>query len=292
MFQNSLICTDFSDGLDRLIHFVPSLARSGLKQIIFCHSVPLWEEGRIPRIDEEKILEAKKRLSEAFKAIPEGIEVKVEVLSGRPLETITALLETYKIDVIILGSSVRSLLQEKVFGSTSASLTKSTKTPLTIIRPQLITTYTQEELALRCQHLWHYLLIPYNGSATANYLIEQIEKYYQTKPEKFLKKCALVWAIDDATLQGIALDSKIQEAKEKLSSIEARLEALGLEVETEVRQGNPLQEVLNTACYYNITAIAIATDLRNKLLEWTVPSFPNELLRNSWFPLLLFPQKK
>lgn len=291
MFQSSLICTNLSDRIDRLTHFVPSLAKSGLKQIIFCHTVPLWEEGQIPRIDEEKIVEAQKKLSGALKAVPQGVEVKVEVRSGRALETITSILETSQPDVIILGSPVRSLLQEKIFGSTSAGLAKLAKKPLMIIRPQLIATYTEEELELRCQHLWRYLLIPYNGSATANYLIEEIEKFYQTRSEKFLDKCSLVWAIDDAALQGVVLDSKIQEAKAKLQSIKAKLEALGLEVETQVRQGNPLQEILNSACDYNVSAIAIASDLRNNLLEWTVPSFANELLRNSWFPLLLFPQK-
>ncbi|NEO51139.1 MAG: universal stress protein, partial [Moorea sp. SIO4A3] len=35
MFQHCLICTDFSDGLYRLVEFVPSLAAGGLKKIIF-----------------------------------------------------------------------------------------------------------------------------------------------------------------------------------------------------------------------------------------------------------------
>ena len=72
-------------------------------------------------------------------------------------------------------------------GSTSNALARQTEQPLTIIRPQLITTYTKEELALRCQHLWRYLLIPYNDSKAANYLIEQIKKYAANRPEKLLK---------------------------------------------------------------------------------------------------------
>ena len=54
MFESCLICTDFNDGLHRLMDFIPNLAAGGLKQIIFCHSVPLWEEGEVPRIDREK----------------------------------------------------------------------------------------------------------------------------------------------------------------------------------------------------------------------------------------------
>ena len=35
MFESCLICTEFSDGLERLAQFVPSLAKGGLKKIVF-----------------------------------------------------------------------------------------------------------------------------------------------------------------------------------------------------------------------------------------------------------------
>ncbi|MFM8299944.1 MAG: universal stress protein, partial [Microcystis aeruginosa] len=40
MFERALICTDLFDGLHRLVHCVPHLALSGLKQVIFLHSIP------------------------------------------------------------------------------------------------------------------------------------------------------------------------------------------------------------------------------------------------------------
>jgi nucleotide-binding universal stress UspA family protein len=170
MFQSCLICTDFTDGLYRFIDYVPSLAQCGLKKIVFFHSVPLWEQGEIPRIDEQKIEQAKERFQKALENVPSGLDVKIEVLSGKPLDTIPRVLKTHSVDVIMTGTPIRSLLKEKFFGSTSAGLAKSTSQPLNIIRPELITTYTSEELALRCQHLWRYLLIPYNDSDTARYL--------------------------------------------------------------------------------------------------------------------------
>ena len=176
MFQSCLICTDFTDGLYRFIDCVPDLAQCGLKKIVFFHSVPLWEEGEVPRIDKEKAEQAEQRLQKALKDIPDGVEVEVEVLSGKPLDTIPRVLKKHSIDVIMTGTPIKSLLQEKFFGSTSTGLAKVTSQPLNIIRPELITTYTLEELDLRCRHLWRYLLIPYNDSKTAKYLIEEIKK--------------------------------------------------------------------------------------------------------------------
>lgn len=144
MFQRCLICTDFSDGLDRLAEFVSSLAAGGIEQLIFLDSVPLWEEGEIPRIDQEAIEKAQHRFQERLKTIPDGVEVKVEVPSGRPVDTIPKVAKTNQVDLIIIGMPIQSLLQEKLFGSTAAGLAKACVTPLLIVRSQLVRTYTRD----------------------------------------------------------------------------------------------------------------------------------------------------
>ena len=292
MFQRCLICTDFSDGLHRLINFVPSLAGSGLKQLVFVHNVPIWEEGRVPRVDEEKVAAAKERLSEALKDVPQGVEVNIEVPSGRPLDTIPKILKKYQSDVILVGTPMRSVLQEKIGGSTSLGLAKQTPTPLMIFRPQLITTYTREELALRCQHLWRYLLIPYNDSETARYLIERFKEYAQNRQPGTLERCMLIWVVEDGVREKVIRENRLKEAQEKLETIKADLEQLDLTVNVEVRQGDPLPEILDAALVHDISAIAIATDYRSNFLDWTVPSCANEVLRRSWFPILFFSPKK
>ena len=94
--------------------------------------------------------------------------------------------------------------------------------------------------------------------------------------------------VDDPGRRAILKESHVQEAKEKLESTKADLEQLGLEVNIEVREGNPLQEILDAALVHDISAIAVGDDYRNQLLEWTAPSFASDLLCRSWFPLLLF----
>ena len=292
MFQSCLICTDFTDGLYRFLDCVPSLAQSGLKKIVFFHSVPLWEEGEVPRVDDEKIERAKQRFQKALDHAPSNVDVQIEVLSGKPLDTIPRVLKKHPVDVIMTGTPIRSLLQEKFFGSTSTGLAKATSQPLNIIRPELLTTYTLEELNLRCRHLWRYLLIPYNNSETARYLIEEIKKYAHNRPEDSLKQCILMSVIDDCGRNSILAEQRVEEAKANLQSVKKELEALNLEVNTLVKVGNPLQEITTAALDFDISAIAIATDYRNSLLQWTVRSFANDLMRSSWFPVLLFSPKK
>ena len=292
MFQSCLICTDFTDGLHRFIDCVPNLAQSGLNKIVFFHSVPLWEEGEVPRVDEEKIQQAKQRLEKALDNAPDNVEVIVEVLSGKPLDTIPRVIKKHPVDVIMTGTPIRSLLEEKFFGSTSTGLAKLTPQPLNIIRPELITTYTLEELDLRCRHLWRYLLIPYNDSKSARYLIEEIKKYAKDRPENSLKQCMLMSVVDDCGRKSLVAKQRVEESENQLASVKEELEALNIEVNTLVKVGDPLQEIFAAALDYDISAIAIATDYRNSLLQLTVRSFANDLMRRSWFPVLLFSPKK
>ncbi len=289
MFQRCLICTDFSDGLYRLAEFVPSLAAGGIQQIIFLHSVALWEEGEIPRINQEAIDKAQARLQQGLKNVPEGVEVKIEVPSGRPLDTITKAAKNYKADIILTGMPIQSLLQEKLFGSTTAGLARACTIPLLNLRPQMISTYTREELDLRCRHLFRYLLIPYDGSNAAQYLLQRVKQAAEPRPEKSLEKCMLLWVVDEGGRREIPKDYLLQDAQEKLKPVKAELEQLGLQVNAEVRLGNPYEQVLQATLEFDISAIAISSDNLGKRIEWPVRSFATELMRRSWHPVLFFP---
>ncbi len=293
MFQRCLICTDFTDGLDRFAHYVPSLASSGLNHIVFLHSVPYWAEGEIPHVDEEKVEAAKKHLQVALESVPDGLEVKVEVPSGKPSDTIPRVVKQENVEVVLAGTPIRSFLQEKVFGSTSLSLAQATSAPLLIFRPTHISVYTKEELNLRCQHLWRSLLIPYNDSKAAKYLIQQIKSYVENNPHSTLEECLLFWVISEGgRLPEEALENRKQEAEERIAEVKKELEGISLRVNSQVRLGNPTVEIVNAVMNEDVSAIAVGSDDRGGILQWTIPSLANEILRSSWYPVLFFSQAR
>lgn len=293
MFKRCLICTDFTDGLDRFASFVPSLSASGLNYIVFLHSVPYWEEAEIPHVKEEKVNAAKQQLSRALEEIPEGVEVKVEVPEGKPSDTIPRIVKQENIELVLAGTPIRSFLQEKVFGSTSVSLARATSAPLMIFRPNHISVYTKEELDLRCQHLWRSLLIPYNDSKAAKYLVEQIKECVKRDGNSNLQKAMLVWIINEGgRMPQETVEARKTEAQQRITEVKQDLESLGLEVETQVGVGNPTVEIINAVMTKDVSAIAVGSDDRGGLLQWTVPSLAEEILRSSWYPVLFFSQSQ
>jgi nucleotide-binding universal stress UspA family protein len=291
MFRRLIVCTDFSDGLQRLVDFVPSLAIAGVQHLTFLHCVPLNESGAIPRVDQDKMLAARDRLSGAIAQAPAGMDVKVVVECGRPTDTILKVAKEVHSDLIVVGTPVRGLLAEKIFGSTAIALYDRTPIPILALRPQLISTYTTEELSLRCQHLFRYLMLPYDGSETAKYLIEQI-KLHISQPNRVLEACYLCWVLDEGDRRGILREPKIQAAQAALTAVKAELISLNLRVETEVLLGSAVSEVLTASLEPDISAIAVCHRAKNQFLKMAVPSFTAELLRQSWHPVIYLPFQK
>jgi nucleotide-binding universal stress UspA family protein len=292
MFQRALICTDLKDSLDRLTQVIPALAAAGLQELMFFHTVPLLEDREIPKENTAGIAKAKAQLSEALSpealAQAASVAVKVVVESGRPVDNILHRVKSYAPDVMLLGMPVRSQLQEQLFGSTTMGLIKHLQTPLLILRPPLIATYRRDELSLRAQSLWSNLLIPYDGSTSAQYLVQQIQARVESSAPSPLKHCVLCWVIDDGLRKDRQSTDMMAQAEATLAETKVSLGALNIEVTTEIRQGSPVAAILASAQANDISAIAVCSS-HNSLLKWSVPSFTNAILRESWHPILHFP---
>ncbi len=290
MFKRVLICTDFTDSLQRLANFVPDLAKGGMEHIVFFHNVPLMTSREIPCVDEERVSEAHEVLAAAEVDVPAGTTVEIEIASGRASENIARAAKKYKPDIVFSGMPTRSALNEKLFGSTTLDMADKIDVPILIMRPQLVSTYREAELAQRCQNLFDYLLVPYDGSGSAKYLVSKIKEIIQAEPKGALETCTLCWVVDDGGR--ISSNSPMEKAQAELDRVKADLDDKGTEIKTEVRVGDPLEEIMKSGEMNDISAIAVCSGKSGGLLKLTVPSFTNAILRASWHPIIHFPRQK
>jgi len=289
MFQRALICTDFTDGMYRLAQFVPALAAGGLKSFMFFHNVPMETEREIPRVDPHQLDEPRQTLTNLLREVPDGVEVTVEVQMGRASDNILRLAKQFRADIIFLGTPTRTLLEEKLFGSTTVRITEKTDIPVLILRPQLMSTYTTAELELLCKYIFRYLLVPYDGSRGGQRLIERIQQRVTDNPDSVLERVRLVWVINDGLRQELmGEEAAIQQAEEQLDLLQSRLADLNLVVSTDVAAGDPLEKILKMAETHDISAIATCSG-GGGFLKWSAPSLTKEILRRSWHPVLFFP---
>jgi nucleotide-binding universal stress UspA family protein len=288
MFQRLLICTDLNDGLQQLARCVNAFAATGVEQITFLYSQPIEETVGVPRLDASVVAAAQAAVDRWLPAQP-NLAVKVEVQMGRVTDCISRTAQQYQSDLIVLGTASKTNLNEKLFGSTTLELAQKTTLPLLILRPQLLDVMMLEELELRCKYLFQRLLIPYNDSPAANYLVEQVA---QRNPAHTVDRCTLCWVSPDRNWLSIPEAEQAQLIDQQLAPAEAKLIAAHITPQRAIHHGNALQGILTTAREADISAIAIASNSLGTIAEWTTPSLTSELIRQSWYPLIFFPQPK
>ncbi|NCJ08512.1 universal stress protein [Synechococcales cyanobacterium C] len=290
MFHRLLIATDLSDGLHRLVQFVPDLAAAGVQQIVFFHCVPLRDDRSVPKPNPEVLQASRQQLESRLPQNTAGVKVFFEVMAGRPAEMLVVTAKKYQCDLLILGMASHSLLSEKIFGSTTSDVAQQSAIPVLILRPQLVSAYTCEEMALRCQHLFRYLLIPYDHSESARHLIEVVKQKVKEDGRNTLERCLLSWVREKQTRR-VSPEIEDPESLKILDSVRGDLESLGLQVEVELRHGNPISEVQKLALEYDISAIAVSSRHFGKLWELSIPCFAGEVMRRSWHPVLFVPPR-
>jgi nucleotide-binding universal stress UspA family protein len=290
MFKRALISTDFEDGLDRLACVIPSLTAAGLTELTFYHNVPVLTDRSVPRVDEEGMKAARKRFEEIVQSVPAETAVKVDVTCGRASDNILKQVETSQCEVLFLGTPTRNLLSEKIFGSTTAKLIERTKVPMMILRPQLVSTFTTEELSLRCRNLFSYLLVPYDGTKGSNEFLEVLKAQIQQNPLNNAHHYRLLWVIDENIRRELRGDNPLQDARDRLHKVADTLRELNVNVETLVVEGDPFEEIMKAADRFDIGAIATSSRGIGGFLRWSVPSLTREILRQSWHPVLYFPK--
>jgi nucleotide-binding universal stress UspA family protein len=289
MFQRLLICTDFCDGLQRLVNFVPTLAAAGIRHLTFLHCVPLDEGGAIPRVDTDKVHQAQEKLGVATRNLPDGISVEVVVESGRPSDLILKVAQAHQVELILLGLVTQNLVTEKLFGSTTRVIYERTKIPILVVRTQLISTYTTEELDLRCRHIFRHLMVPYDGSDAAKRVIQSIKELVPAFTPPVVEACTVCQVLESTERWNVSRQPYIEAAEATLALVKAELAPLNLQVDTQVRLGGAVSELLRACLEPDVSAIAVSHNRRNRLLEMSIPSFTVELLRQSWHPVLYFP---
>ncbi len=296
MLKRVLIATDFEDGLGRLGLCRDDIAAGGVEALGFVHAVQ-WEEsgkGRVSGSAATEIATAETKLKHyTQQAQTTQLDAKLIARVGDPADVIRQVVTEFQPELLVLGMPARSLLAEKVFGSTTIGLLPKLSVPVLILRPQFISTLTVAELHVRCQNLFRHLLVPCDLEAGTPVLLERIRAFVKASKNE-PRIIQLLHVIDSNARQNAGGDrqSLMANAAAKLDEIAQTLQTQlpeGISVVTEVRYGSPVKEILEEAQESDVTVIATSSRNIGRAWEWTVPSVTGDILRRSWHSILFFP---
>jgi nucleotide-binding universal stress UspA family protein len=227
------------------------------------------------------------------KSQPKSVEVKVttKVEVGEPTENICNLVDTNKVDLIIMTAvSASGLKIGKMLGSVTDQLCRTVPIPVMLIRPHSVDrTETKERLV-------NHILIPLDGSEQSKLALPVGEELaYKLKVNTTLFQMAhKIRIYDDASGGMASVDFTKYEEEEKkrvsaeMLALERELKQRGLGVTHIVTSGfDAAKEIIEICEKTGIDLVVMSTRGQSRIGRWVFGSVAEKVLRYGETPLLL-----
>jgi nucleotide-binding universal stress UspA family protein len=239
-----------------LVTVVPSNVHAGMPGMNF-------EERR------ERALEQYRTVMEA-----EGFDVETHVVRGTPHRRINGVAETVHADMTIIGSRGQSPLENRVIGSTARNLARTTVVPLLVNRIQRAT----DEPEVLHEHLFERMLYATDFSENAQQAFDAFS---------YLRH-----ATEEATLVHVESPKEPDhdgDASARLGELAGTLEDWGIDTRTELRHGDPADEILAVEEAVTPSTVLVGSRGRSRLRRLLLGSVSEDIVAGAEGNVMLVP---
>lgn len=295
MYEKILVPLDGSDLAEMAL---PSAQRFAAKlgsdiTLIYVSKSEKNPNAKIDRTYLEQTVQKTKAAADALLAQSggEGVNVHYAMLCGDPAEQIVDYADQEDIGLITMATLGRSGINRWTLGSVADRVVRATKRPTFLIRANIPNPdYVQQDISYRGK-----ILVSLDGSKESEAILPHVEELaVRLQSDVILLEvrasipAAVVpsaWANLDQ-LEEQAMQRRTA-AEDYLASIAKGLEEKGLTVRTEVRFGNPAEEIITFAEEIPAGLVAMSTHGRSGIARWALGSVADRVLRRGTKPLLL-----
>jgi nucleotide-binding universal stress UspA family protein len=210
----------------------------------------------------------------------EGFDVETHVVRGTPHRRINGLAEQVGADLIIVGSRGKSPLRERFIGGTARDVARTAVRPLLVQR--IVETEDEHEIAN--EHLFQRVLYATDFSENAERAFEQF-RYLQE-------------ATQEATLLHVTPPERrskpdvVEDAEARLAELADRLEGMGIETRTVVREGEAVEEILAAEAEFDPTSILMGSRGRSRIRRLLLGSTSEKVTARASCNVLLVPPRQ
>ncbi len=288
MFDRILLPLDGSEVSETALPYGKELAKSLGAELVLYHVHRREEEDR--KRMHEVYLET---IGDRLKQDLAGTKARVtsEVAAGEPTESICNLVDTNKIDLMVMTAvSAAGLKVGKMIGSVTDHICRTVPIPVLLVRPK------NGRPAAANGRLLQRQLIPLDGSQLSKLALPVgIELATQLKLSTTLFQMAgMVRLLDDGTGSAPFIDyTGLNEAEKnrvtaEMQELEKDLKAKGLEVATVVTSGfDAASEIMELSKKVESDLIVMSTHGRSGLGRWVFGNVAEKVVRYGQTPVLL-----
>jgi nucleotide-binding universal stress UspA family protein len=276
--MRALCATDLSAASEATIEnetCLDCLGRIGVRTIHLVTVVSANVHPGMPGVDFE---ERRRRGLDRYRSVIEaaGFAVETHVVRGTPHRRLNGIAETVHADLSVVGSRGQSPLENRVVGSTTRNLARTTVVPLLVNRVERAV----DDPTVRREHLFRSVLFATDFSEHAARAFEAF--------------CYLRHATEEATLVHVrspkdaGADGGVSPA-ERLAERARTLEEWGIETRTEVRRGDPAEEILAAEAAVTPSTVLVGSKGRSRIRRLLLGSVSEEIVARATGNVLLVP---
>jgi nucleotide-binding universal stress UspA family protein len=210
----------------------------------------------------------------------EGFDVETHVVRGTPHRRINGLAEQVGADLIVVGSRGKSPLRERFIGGTARDVARTAVRPLLVQR--IVEADDDHEVAN--EHLFQRVLYATDFSENAERAFEQF-RYLQE-------------ATQEATLLHVTPPERrsepdvVEDAEARLAELADRLEGMGIETRTDVREGEAIEGILAAEAEFEPTTILMGSRGRSRIRRLLLGSTSEKVTARASCNVLLVPPRQ
>jgi len=311
MYRTIVVPLDGSSFAEHALPLAMSLAKrtKAKVQLVLVH-VPLatvyaepmlgFETALDPHLKEREQSYLASVVERVKKAAP--LDVSTACPEGPVAEKIQEQVTAVDADLVVMTTHGRGPLGRFWMGSVADELVRQLAKPVVLVRPHDAEVDLAQEVVLR------HLLIPLDGSALAEQVIEPAvalgsptEAYYTlVRVVKPVMSVNIDYVYAPPMAEGQAMleklkglhDKQVKAATEYLNQVSKPLQGRSLRVQARVITGDqPAVAILNEAASHGINLIAVATHGRRGLTRMVLGSVADKIVRGSTLPVLVYRPK-
>jgi len=287
MIKKILFVTKFEElGFDAIKSLL-SLRESGLEHIVFMYVIERekvamrrgvgYQKDEAVRLKEAaniRFIDWAERLFEL------GMEVGVYIQVGGMASEVAKAARKEEADLVVIGRSGKSALEQFYSGSTVTELIRRLPVPTLVYKPV-------PENPFAFGKPFQRPLLATDWSAASR---KAVDFLISMKP--LIEEVRVVHVIDENAIEGdsaMGAQKARKDAKAKMEEICGRFEAAGIDARSHVYVGTPAEGLEKAARECLATMVALGSSSKNRWVERWIGSVPQEIAENSAYPTLLIP---
>jgi nucleotide-binding universal stress UspA family protein len=276
--MRALCATDLSAASEAAIEnetCLECLGRIGVDTIHLVTVVPSNVHHGMPGVNFD---ERRRQGLDRYRSVIEaaGFGVETHVVRGTPYRRINGIAETERADLSVVASRGQSPLENRIIGSTARNLARTTVVPLLVNRVERA---TDDPDVLR-EHLFQRVLFATDFSENAERAFDAFS---------YLRH-----ATEEATLVHVrspkdeGADAEA-DPRERLAERAETLENWNIETRTEVRQGDPADEILAVEEAVTPSTVLVGSRGRSRIRRLLLGSVSEEIVTRAAGNVFLVP---